>query len=319
MNLRQLECFKATMDNGTVTRAAVLLGISQPAVSNMIAGLEHELGFVLFERANGRLRPTPEAQYLYEDVVRTLGSLERTAETARAIRNRTQGNLVVASYPGLAIDFLPGVIARFLDGRPQVRIELYSRSSHVLHDLIPAQGFDIAIADLPATTTGVRTEPLAMECVCVLPAAHPLARHDVLSPELLSGVPFISLFKEHATHYSLASAFAAANAAWNVVVECRLFATCCALASRGTGVALVDPITASEYATRNVVVRRFAPAIRYEVALLFPTERLGSALLDDFAALLRERLAPFLAGARDGRPARPPGAAPLGRRRGRRG
>jgi DNA-binding transcriptional LysR family regulator len=295
MNLRQLECFKATMDNGTVTRAAVLLGISQPAVSNMLAGLEHELGFALFERVNGRLRPTPEAQYLYEDVVRTLGSLERTTETARAIRHRTHGNLVVASYPGLAIDFLPLVVSTFLKGRPQVRIELYSRSSHVLHDLIPAQGFDIAIADLPATTTGVRTEPLALECLCVLPAGHPLEKHDLLTPELLSGVPFISLFKEHATHYSLASAFAAANAAWNVVVECRLFATCCALASRGTGVAVVDPITASEYAMRNVVVRPFVPAIRYEVALLFPTERLGSALLDDFVALLRERLGPFLA------------------------
>jgi DNA-binding transcriptional LysR family regulator len=295
VNLRQLECFKATMDNGTVTRAAVLLGISQPAVSNMIAGLEHELGFVLFERANGRLRPTPEAQYLYQDVVRTLGSLERTAETARAIRHRTQGNLVVASYPGLAIEFLPRVIASFLQGRPQVRIELYSRSSHVLHDLIPAQGFDVAIADLPATTTGVRTEPLVLECLCVLPAGHPLARHEILTPELLSGAPFISLFKQHATHYSLASAFASANAAWNVVVECRLFATCCALASGGAGVAVVDPITASDYAGRNVVVRPFSPAIRYEVALLFPTERLGSALLDDFVALLREHLNPFLA------------------------
>ena len=57
---------------------------------------------------------------------------------------------------------------------------------------------------------------------------------------------------------------------------------------------MVDPITASEYAKRNVAVRPFAPAIRYEIALLFPTERLGSALLDDFVALVRKALKPYL-------------------------
>lgn len=294
MNLRQIECFQAVLDNGTVTRAAALLGISQPAVSNMLAGLEHDLGFALFERVNGRLKPTPEARYLQEDVARTLGSLERIRQTAQAIRERTQGSLVIASYPGLAIDFLPRVVAEFLARRSQVRINLYSRSSHVLHELIPAQGFDIGIADLPANRPGVRTEPLAMECVCVLPPDHPLAAHQVLTPTLLAGVPFVALFNDHATHFRLASAFAAANAAWNVVVECRLFAACCTLASLGVGIALVDPITAHEHSQRNLVIRRFEPAIHYEIGLLYPTERPQSALLTDFATLLRRRLKPFL-------------------------
>jgi len=297
MNVRQLECFRAVLDAGTVTRAAARLGISQPAVSNMVAGLEHELGFALFERVNGRLRPTPEATALYEDVARTLGSLDRTRQTAHAIRNRTHGSLVIASYPGLALDFLPRVLSEFLAARPEVRVNLYSRSAHVLHELIPVQGFDVGIADLPVNRPGVHIEPFTMDCVCVLPRAHKLAAHDVLTPALLSGLPFAALFKEHALHHRIANAFAAANATWNVVAECRFFASCCAFANYGAGVSIVDPISAADHATRDIVIRRFEPRIAYELGLLFPTERVRPALVDDFVVLLKRHLEPFVAGA----------------------
>ena len=48
MNVRQLECFRAVMTSGTMTRAAELMEISQPAVSNLVASLEYEIGFKLF-------------------------------------------------------------------------------------------------------------------------------------------------------------------------------------------------------------------------------------------------------------------------------
>jgi len=297
MNVRQLECFRAVVDAGTVTRAAARLGLSQPAVSNMVASLEHEIGFALFERVNGRLRPTPEATALYEDVSRTLGSLDRARQTARAIRDRTRGSLVVASYPGLALDFLPRVVAEFLTDRPEVRVNLYSRSAHVLHELIPAQGFDVGIADLPVNRDGVHIEPFSMDCVCVLPATHPLARHAVLTPALLSGVPFAALFKEHALHHRIASAFAAANAPWNLIAETRFFASCCAFAGYGAAVSIVDPITAAEYTSRGVVARGFAPRISYEIGLLFPSDRVRPILVDDFVSLLKRHLAPFTGGA----------------------
>ena len=57
MQLRQLDCFRALMITGTMTRAAEQLSISQPAVSNIIAALEHEIGFSLFTRRAGRLEP----------------------------------------------------------------------------------------------------------------------------------------------------------------------------------------------------------------------------------------------------------------------
>ena len=269
---------------GTATEAAAALGISQPAVSLAIASLEKELGFVLFERVKGRLKPTREAQFLLDDAKSAMGALDRAAQTARAIRSRTHGNLVIASYPGIALEFLPRVLTKFLKSRPGVRVELLSRSSHVIHELIPAQSFDVAIADLPVNRQDVLTRAMSFECVCVLPRKHELARKRFIEPKDLHGMPFFSLFKEHLIYYRVASAFAAANAHWNVVAECRFFASACAFVAQSWGTTIVDPITASDFAHRGVVARPFRPSIVYDVGILLPMRRPQSRLTKDFIA-----------------------------------
>ena len=68
MNLRQIEAFKAMMEAGTVTEAALRLRISQPAMSKLLQYFERAAGMALFTRDRGRLSPTPEAQLLYDQV-----------------------------------------------------------------------------------------------------------------------------------------------------------------------------------------------------------------------------------------------------------
>jgi DNA-binding transcriptional LysR family regulator len=293
VNVRQLRCFETVMALGTATEAAAALGISQPAVSLAIGSLERELGFVLFERVKGRLKPTREAQFLLDDAKSAIGALERAGQTARAIRSRTHGNLVVASYPGIALEFLPRVMTRFLKTRPGVRVELLSRSAHVIHELIPAQSFDVAIADLPANRQDVQTRAMSLECVCVLPRRHALTRKRFIEPKDLDGVPFFSLFKEHLVYYRVASAFAAANAHWNVVAECRFFASACAFVAQGWGASVVDPITAGDFAQRGVVTRPFRPAVVYDIGLLLPARRPQSRLTRDFIAEVEREMQAF--------------------------
>lgn len=294
MNIRQLECFRAVMVTGTMTRAAETLGISQPAVSNLIASLEHQIGFGLFVRRRGRLMPTPEASYFYEEANHTLDSFERIAQTAQEIRNRKMGRLVIASYPGVAIHFLPAVISGFMAGRPNVRFKLLSRSSDIVRGMIPTQKFDVGIVELPVDHPGVKTEPLIFQCRCVLPSGHPLAERDVVTPRDLDGVPFISLYPEHMTYYRLARLFADADADWNVVAETQFFATCCGFVANGAGVALVDPFTAAHYAGKGLVTRRFAPVVPYELGLIFPIDRVQSRLAEAFVATFKESIVPFL-------------------------
>lgn len=278
---------------GTVTGAAELLHLSQPTISGTIANLEHQLGFDLFIRDKGRLTPTPEANNFYVAALQTLDSMDRTVEVAQEIRDGQAGHLTIATYPGIALHFMPRLLGEFLDGRAGVRVKLLSRSSSVIRGWFPAHRFDLGVSELPVDNTALDVETFSFECVCVMNPQHALAREPFLTPTILDGVPFVALFREHATYHQLAVTFSEAKANWNVTLETEYFETACASAAAGVGIALIDPITALSRPEGEIAVRRFKPTIRYEIGILVPRDQPPSRLTLQFMGLLRDRLAPF--------------------------
>jgi DNA-binding transcriptional LysR family regulator len=282
-----MECFREIMVSGTVTAVAKALGISQPSASSLIANLERELGFDLFKRTKGRLVPTPEAQYLSSDVDRTLDSVELTAQRAQQIRDQKFGNLVIATYPDIAIDFLPRIISRFHDGRPDLRVTIMARRSEMIRGLLPTQLYDLAIVEWPIEHPSVDVEEFEFHCVCALPDNHDLAVKRTLGPGDFDNVPFISLLPEHMIYAQTETAFIGANAHWNVAIETQTMESVSAFVRQGAGVGLLDPLTAQRYIPDGIVLRRFEPAIIYKIALLVPRDRLRSTLLEAFIKSLR--------------------------------
>ena len=82
MDVKLLEAFRAVVDHRSMTAAAGAMGVTQPAVSTQIARLEETVGFPLFERANGRLKPTAEGVLFYAEASRVLGEVDRAAAKA---------------------------------------------------------------------------------------------------------------------------------------------------------------------------------------------------------------------------------------------
>lgn len=70
LNLRQVEAFKAVIEYGTVSRAAEMMNVSQPAMSKLIAHLEEDTALRLFDRVKGRLVATRRGMRLYEEIDR---------------------------------------------------------------------------------------------------------------------------------------------------------------------------------------------------------------------------------------------------------
>lgn len=101
MNLRQIETFAAVMRCGTASRAAELLGVTQPAVSRSIVEFERSVGFPLFARIRNRLVATPEARMLYDDVVAAFQGIDTIRASAARIRDRGSGEIRVASLSAL--------------------------------------------------------------------------------------------------------------------------------------------------------------------------------------------------------------------------
>ncbi|MBE7638196.1 LysR family transcriptional regulator [Sneathiella sp. P13V-1] len=294
IRLRQLEALRAVMSTGSVTAAADVLGISQPAVSRLIASLEKSMAMPLFERHRGRLHPTHEAKFLSEEVERAISNLEHISRLSEDIRNQKAGHLRIACLPGFATSLMPKVIAEFLKEREDVTISIQTRSSVRVREWIAAQQYDIGVADEFEGHTAIQHETVNIRTECVLSPLHPLAAQKVIRPEDLHNMPMIIQDQENRFHHRLKRTFEAAGAELNARVEVRQFATACLLAMNDVGAAVVSSIDAAEYAGRGLIVRQFKPELPFTLDLLYPKYHPRSLLLQDFISHFKERLSPFI-------------------------
>jgi DNA-binding transcriptional LysR family regulator len=293
LDIRQLEAFCTVMQHHSVTRAAQILGISQPAVSALLNKLEEAVGYALFLREHRRLTPTPEAELLFAEVAIVLERHTRLTRIAHEIHEARAGSLSIASHPGPSISWLPVLIAAFIAERPGVTVKLISRQSKGIRELVPTGAFDLALAELPVEHQLNLMRRYRLHFVAVISASSPLASHKVLTPALLNDYPFIAMFRGHAAQRGVTQAFEDANCKLRVVVECDYFASAIALAKQGVGVALVDPLSALDLASDRIVVRRFEPTIPYDFALLHPADRAPSRLALSFAATFEKHMKNF--------------------------
>jgi len=293
MDVRLLEAFRAVVDHRSVTQAAVAMRVTQPAVSAQIARLEQELGFPLFERSNGRLKPTAEGMLFYAEADKVLTGMDRLSEAARQIRTAQAGRLVIASHPSAAISVLPALVSAFVAERPGVHVRLLSRSSDVIGRLLPSESYDIGIAELPVDDAVGRLARFRMRCVAILPSNHPLACWDMLSPATLSGQPAVALARTLQTSARVALAFAEAGAEWSPAVEAEYFASVCGLVASGAGWSVVDPLSASTFRHLGLVTRPFEPAIYYEIGAFCARDRDPSILAQSFLSMLDDKLGPL--------------------------
>jgi DNA-binding transcriptional LysR family regulator len=290
MDVRLLEAFRAVVDHRSVTNAAAAMGVTQPAVSAQIARLELVLGFSLFDRSNGRLKPTAEGILFYAEANRALTGIDRLAQAAEQIRTAQTGRLVIASHPSAAISLLPSLVSTFLAERPGVVVRLLSRNSDVISQLLPTESYDIGIAELPIDETAVRMSRFRMRCVAILPAAHELRARKVLTPAILSGHSVVAPSRTLQTSVRVLKAFADASADWAPIAEAEYFASICGLVASGAGWSIVDPLSAQTFKHLGLVVREFEPTVHYEIGVFCAREREPSILAQSFLAVLTDKL-----------------------------
>lgn len=288
---RQLEAFRAIMEHGTVTAAAERLGVSQPAVSKILAGLEHEIGYPLFTRIKRRLAPTSEARLLAAEVTRLYHSLDRISEMAREIRDRQVGDLHVYSTPALGRTVLPDVMAGFVKRHAKAHIVFHVRSSTYINQKMVDQQIDLGFSMMPFEHPSMVTEELSRAAaVCVLPAGHRLARRKLIRPADLRGERFLSFPLDGRMRHLIDAAFEQERIERGLQIDVYSSADACALAARGLGVSIVEPFTARDYERDGIAVVPFEPRIRYLFRAMRPRFRKPSRLADAFLDAVKAHL-----------------------------
>ena len=295
MKLRQLEAFRATMISGTVSGAAEILQISQPAVSRLIEKFESSFSITLFDRSSGRLVPTPEALLLYDEVERAFSSIDKIRHAAFDIQSAKRGHLDIACLPALGLGFVPSVIRDFAVEYPGVRIRHDIQISAKVEEWAASQQVDFGLAEFPFNRSGFVMEDFCKTAyVLAVPSHFDVAGLKTIAPQDLADVPMIVLTKACAGRHRIDQVFQAAGVTYNAVYETPFATAICSLVSKGLGVGLVDPFTAHDFKDHPIVVRPFEPAILFHVGILYPGHRPLSKVASRFVAALRAARTPII-------------------------
>jgi DNA-binding transcriptional LysR family regulator len=287
INLRQIEGFKALIEHGTVSRAAEIMHISQPAMSQLISHLEEDAGLRLFDRVKGRLMPTERGMRLYDEVGRIFAGVRQVENAVEVIRREERGSLSIGVMPALAGSFMPRVTAAFLASRGDVFCSVQQMSSQWIVDFLVERKLDLGLVGYGFDNPYLKLEPLLEHpLVCVMPAEHRLAELKTIEPQHLEDEAFISMHPDTFVGRQVQSVLERHKAKPRVVLMANVASTLCECVAAGIGVSLTHPLSVSG-ADRRLTVRRFEPEIIYSYQLGHGIALRNTELVTSFADELR--------------------------------
>ena len=299
MNLKQLRAFREVMLTGSVSEAARNLYRTQPAISSLIANLEEDLNCELFSRRGGRLHPVPEAHYLFEGTSDLLGRLNTLERNMKSLRDLEQGEISVVAMPGPSVFVLPELISRFAESRSGVRVNLITRSSPQVLDLLATQQHDVGLADMLAAATPdsalVNHETFRFGCLCAMRNDDPLSNLSEITAEDLDGRPIAALQTEHESYIRTEAAFREAGCDFNLRFQTQYFIPLFTFVEAGQAYSIVDPLSAEAYKiyrkdNAQLTFRPFRPTISFLVSIMTPAHRPLSNLAKAFSQALHDEV-----------------------------
>jgi DNA-binding transcriptional LysR family regulator len=134
VELRHLRYFVAAAETENVSRAALKLHVSQPALSRQIRDLEDEIGFCLLERTAKSVRLTDAGRAFFSDARALLQHADEAVRRARAVASAEPSELHVGYSPTPTAEILPKTLRAFQQAMPNVHVRLYDWSDKDILD-----------------------------------------------------------------------------------------------------------------------------------------------------------------------------------------
>jgi DNA-binding transcriptional LysR family regulator len=297
MRIKHVEVFNAIMLTGTVSGAARLLHVTQPAVTQTLQHAELQLGYPLFTRQRNRLVPTREAQALYPEVQRLVSQLESVRRLAGALRGGQQAALRILVVPSLAVQALPQALALFRQRHPTVPVAIRTLHSPEIAQAIALREGDVGIVFGHSPHPAVQPVPVAqgrLVCVSPVPPARAGDRRRTVGTVELAEVlrsAFIRIDERDPIGAMLAEQCAREGLAPEGGITVQTHHIAMTLAAQGFGPALIDSFTAAA-ADDTLQVRTLVPEVPVSISALLPQGERSPQPVDDLIDAFRRVVSP---------------------------
>ncbi len=254
MNLTRLRYFVTVADELHFGRAADLLHMAQPPLSQQIRLLENEIGAELFERTTRRVSLTDAGRTLYPHALELLRDADELERLMAEHAGGDVGVLRIGFVDSSSYAVMPQFLRSYRERWPEVRFELHTMSSEAQGQALPQRHIDIGIARTRGDEPGLSHTVILEERLFVaLSSDHPLSKRKKLRLAEVVGESLISFSQSEspALTSELRAMLEAAGGSYEPVIEAQEYTTIVGLVAAGEGVAVV-PQTVRSFQPDNL-------------------------------------------------------------------
>ena len=236
---RHIEVFYHVYNEGSLTRAAKILNVSQPLVSKTLAYAEHKLKLKLFVRHARRLSPTPEADILFK-------------------------------HAGL----LPSLLNKYLKNHPQVKFNIVNLQTLELEEQLKELTFDMVICFNPSDSDLFNKIILHSGSLVLIAPKNKAPKNKIFKLSEIKDEPFIKIknLKTNASQNNLDEVLKQQNINVNWVAETETIQVAKAMVEKGSGYSIIDDLSAEVYG-EGISVHEIEPKIGYKICMMSNKEK----------------------------------------------
>jgi len=290
MDLKRLRTFVAVAELGTVSKAALRLRISQPALSRQINDLEEEFGLRLFDRVGRRLMLTAVGEQVLDEYRAVLGQVGSLGSRVELLKRGASGVLRVAAPPQTIESVLLGFLPAYSERFPNVHVKLIEALGHEQLVLLERGEVHFGIRHDQGNHPRFESRPLqADEVLAAYAPSMQLGGARIIDIASLGRYPLLLLDSGYSVRKMFDAACRLAEVQPNILLESRAPHTLLALAEAGRGVAIIPSIlTADRYDLRIVRVAFRQKLLRERLIIQWDKRRPIPSYAESFCGQLAE-------------------------------
>ena len=271
---RHIEVFYHVYNEGSLTRAAKVLNVSQPLISKTLAYAEHKLKLKLFMRHARRLSPTPEADLLFQHAAAVNKEISQFNNIADNLVKEPSSTINIGCTPSLGLGLLPKLLNIYLTKTPGTKFNVVNLQSTELEEQLKELTFDLIICFNPDSSELFQKTQLLQGSLVLVAPLNNAPESKTFELTQIKKQPFIKVknLKTGSSKRNLDHYLDSAGVKVNWIAETETMQVAKAMVEQGAGYAIIDDFSAQVYGSR-ISVHKLKPSIPYEICMVSNKEK----------------------------------------------
>ena len=299
LNSRHIEIFYSVYKYKTLTNAAKILNVSQPALSKSIQYAEHKLNLKLFNKSSGMLVPTPEADLLFKHAEKIHLSVKEFNQMADNLSNNPSESIEIGVTPSLGTSFLPEYLAKFNELEPTIKFTIINSQGHELLERLHDFSHDIIICYNPPKLEQYKQTTLKRGEMVFITSKDDKRFKDKTFIELkhLAKESLIKIDNDQSTllaennrdAFTLEGYFEQKKIKPQWIAKTETFHVAKKMVEKGIAGAVIDGTTAKTGDSSQLHMLKIKPSIKYKIVCIDNPNKPKSVAVNKLLKFLREQ------------------------------